>query len=102
MGLPVSSSLSVLCVEMMPGQDTYVDMVSTITDTSSSYKSTAATASIASNARQARPPAAAGNQNTFMADAATTDNSFPLSGQLGNFRILRTSPLTPVPFVCCT
>jgi hypothetical protein len=25
-----------------------------------------------------------------------------LSGQLGNYRILRTSPLTEVPFVCCT
>lgn len=27
---------------------------------------------------------------------------FALSGQLGNYRILRTSPLTEVPFVCCT
>ena len=26
----------------------------------------------------------------------------PLSDELGNFRILRTSPLTEVPFVCCT
>ncbi len=37
--------------------------------------------------------------------AATTDaslvNDIPLSSSLGNFRILRTSPLTEVPFVCC-
>ena len=33
------------------------------------------------------------------ADAAIGNNS-PLFGGLGHFRILRTSPLTPVPFVC--
>ena len=26
----------------------------------------------------------------------------PLSSGLGHYRILRTSPLTAVPFVCCT
>ena len=26
----------------------------------------------------------------------------PLNSQLGLFRILRTSPLTEVPFICCT
>jgi hypothetical protein len=30
------------------------------------------------------------------------ENNGPLFGGLGHFRILRTSPLTPVPFVCCT
>ncbi len=34
-------------------------------------------------------------------DAAAQINDIPLSGNLGNFRILRTSPLTEVPFVCC-
>ena len=28
--------------------------------------------------------------------------SLPLSDQLGAYRILRTSPLTEVPFICCT
>jgi hypothetical protein len=35
------------------------------------------------------------------ADSAIENNG-PLFGGLGHFRILRTSPLTPVPFVCCT
>jgi hypothetical protein len=29
-------------------------------------------------------------------------NEQALSDQLGNYRILRTSPLTEIPFVCCT
>jgi hypothetical protein len=35
------------------------------------------------------------------AAAATAAQDIPLSTNLGNFRILRTSPLTEVPFVCC-
>ncbi len=34
-------------------------------------------------------------------DVVAQGNDIPLSGNLGNFRILRTSPLTEVPFVCC-
>lgn len=33
---------------------------------------------------------------------AYLQQSKPLSDQLGEYRILRTSPLTEVPFVCCT
>lgn len=36
---------------------------------------------------------------TGAASAVATD--IPLSTSLGNFRILRTSPLTEIPFVCC-
>ena len=43
--------------------------------------------------------------SAFAAEAssgtAAQINDIPLSGNLGNFRILRTSPLTEVPFVCC-
>lgn len=42
---------------------------------------------------------AAASASADVATAATND--IPLSGNLGNFRILRTSPLTEVPFVCC-
>lgn len=38
------------------------------------------------------------NENISMAAVSTGGN---LSGSLGEFRILRTSPLTEVPFVCC-
>lgn len=38
------------------------------------------------------------NENINMAAVSTGGN---LSGSLGEFRILRTSPLTEVPFVCC-
>ncbi|MEO8108984.1 MAG: hypothetical protein ABI594_03080 [Ginsengibacter sp.] len=34
-------------------------------------------------------------------DVAVTDNIRPLSSQLGQYRILRTSPLAPAPAVCC-
>ena len=34
-------------------------------------------------------------------EAVTFSEDRPLSRQLGQYRILRTSPLTKVPFVCC-
>jgi hypothetical protein len=91
MGLPISSSLSVVCVEMMPNPNTYVDMVSHMRDT---YTRDAGPVGVV-----ARPLAAREN---VAAAQAVANNVSPLSTGLGKFRILRTSPLTPVPFVCCT
>ncbi len=98
LGLPVSSSLSVICVEMMPNPNTYPDMVGTIVDTTPSTKRAAAMAGTythdINSVNQPRRTAA-------VSDVAVGNNG-PLFGGLGHFRILRTSPLTPVPFVCCT
>ena len=93
LGLPTGSSLSVLCVEMMPHFGSFQ--------------------------QSANPSSAAAPQSgesTFLGDvgavrgntaAATSFSSSseqpqlrPLSSHLGHFRILRTSPLTPVPDVC--
>jgi hypothetical protein len=96
MGLPASSSLSVICVEMMPRPETYISMASSLGNNQSLY--TSATFGQPTNA-------ATGNtQLTGAATAAAVaiNNNNPLGNELGQFRILRTSPLTPVPFVCCT
>lgn len=101
LGLPLSSSLSVLCVEMMPNPDTYEDMVNTIVNTGSPYKG-AAVAAVSTKSAATTSRNQPATQAADVADIADVNNNGPLFGGLGNFRILRTSPLTPVPFVCCT
>ena len=101
MGLPVSSSLSVLCVEMMPHPDTYVDMVNNILETASAYGTHSATATLVKNDVQVKPANQTIPQNAG-SNLTSVGNAGPLLGELGNFRILRTSPLTAAPFVCCT
>jgi hypothetical protein len=92
MGLPISSSLSIVCVEMMPNPNTYLDMVSNMKSPTAAY--------------DANPIGIVATQLEARADVATAkavaNNVSPLGAGLGKFRILRTSPLTPVPFVCCT
>jgi len=97
MGLPISSNLSVISVEMMPNPDTYEEMAAGLFKTSIRSNTKAAFAEVMERANTATAPA------TATANAADVFASSPLSGgNLGQFRILRTSPLTPVPFVCCT
>lgn len=86
-GLPPDSPLSVLCVEMMPtlgalrvqqtaAERTFSNLTASVMADRSGYGNAAATAVQESGVR-------------------------PLSDALGHVRILRTSPLTPVPEVCC-
>jgi hypothetical protein len=97
-GLPDSSPLSVLCVEIY-GQITSIHQH--INDIR--QKKEQLIASISNNYDQAL--AEDMRQETYkkldsnIPDAPAID---PLRSQLGLFRILRTSPLTEVPFVCCT
>jgi hypothetical protein len=86
LGLPADAALSVLCVEMLPG----------LAQLRATPQGTVASgAFFASNLMAERAGTGAGG------DVAVQDNqSRPLSDDLGNFRILRTSPLTPVPRVC--
>jgi hypothetical protein len=88
LGLAGDAPLSVLCVEMMP----------TLAALRTPATSTQATASadLAAGVRAER----AGTGATTAA-AVFDDGVRPLSDALGHFRILRTSPLTPVPEVCC-
>lgn len=88
LGLPGDAPLSVLCVEMMP---TLAALRAPATSSQSM-----ASADLPAGVRAER----AGTGATTAA-AAFDDGLRPLSDALGHFRILRTSPLTPVPEVCC-
>jgi hypothetical protein len=101
MGLPIFSSLSVVCVEMMPRPEHYVDMPREFADgleASAAFK--ALDVQKMSKYMKTEKVSASDYVNTDAASEQTTES--PLGKGLGQFRILRTSPLTPVPFVCCT
>jgi hypothetical protein len=91
-GLPVTSPLSVLVVEMLP----------TITRFSEHY-SAGHEASVRETLinRLQLPPLQTG-ASAYTRQSATTvdDTPGPLSEELGQHRILRSSPLTEVPYVC--
>jgi hypothetical protein len=97
-GLPEDAPLSILCVEVF-GQITNIyQHINNVRG-----KKEALIESISTNYDQAL--AAGMQQETYkkldgpIPDVPAID---PLRSQLGNFRILRTSPLTEVPFICCT
>jgi hypothetical protein len=87
LGLPVNSALSVLCAEMMP---TMAALAPRPAGTGAAGGDVAAMA----YAERSGLGVAVGN-------AANDVQVRPLSEGLGHFRILRTSPLTEVPEVCC-
>lgn len=87
LGLPGDSNLSVLCVEMMP--------------TMSALTGRQDGAGLAANDPAAQSHAERSGAGATSA-AAVNAQVRPLSQGLGHFRILRTSPLTEVPEVCCT
>ncbi len=94
LGLPIDASLSVLCVEMMP----HFGSFQREGRAASAYGMQGASSeSVLEGVRAVR-----GN----VAGAGTSDGPSqadllrPLSNQLGHYRLLRTSPLTPVPDVC--
>ena len=90
LGLPLDSPLSVLCVEMLPALHNLQAAASSTT------QGFAADSSLAADVRAERGGFGAG------VDLATPtlDGIRPLSDELGHFRILRTSPLTPAPPIC--
>jgi hypothetical protein len=92
LGLPLDSSLSVLCVEMMPTMAALIDNEFRMANTK---VSSGLFASVF--AERAGTPAAS-TISTVGADSATR----PLSDGLGHYRILRTSPLTAITDICCT
>ena len=84
-GLPEDSSLSVLVVEVF-GNITNIHDHFQLNRNSGSN-------SVAAGAREAL--------SSNRAETNSMSSIQPLSRGLGHFRILRTSPLTKVPFVCC-
>jgi hypothetical protein len=101
-GLPLDSSLSVLCVEILPTITNIYDHINELNDQFASEKIVTKFSSFHPDVKTELQSAA----SRFSSDELTTmmylQQPKPLSDQLGEYRILRTSPLTEVPFVCCT
>jgi hypothetical protein len=95
-GLPTDSSLSVLVVEFLPVITKFCEAVSGM-DRHDVNASPIGTFS-QPEALLAKELAACFAEVAAQRDRDTTS---PLSDRLGERRILRTSPLTEVPFVCC-
>jgi hypothetical protein len=87
LGLPHDSPLSVLCVEMMPTLEALVRPADDVRR--------AAGVDLAAAMLSER--SGTGISSAAMGESAVR----PLSDGLGHYRILRTSPLTAVPAVCC-
>jgi hypothetical protein len=99
MGLPISSSLSVLCVEMMPRPERYIEMPLEFAEALA--KETPLQKIVAKPFLAKFMNMQTDNVMIKAEMSATQNRESPLGRGLGQYRILRTSPLTPVPFVCC-
>jgi hypothetical protein len=98
MGLPIDSPLSVLCVEMMPRPETYLTLINELEESI-----TDAAVHTAASKKEFLFRTASSRLNTGQNSAfASAAYDSPLGASLGKYRILRTSPLTKVPYVCCT
>jgi hypothetical protein len=101
-GLPIDSPLSVLCVEILPTITNIYDHINEFGNEAATSKISASMAAFHPEIKSELNNAAtkfSGNELTAM---MYIQQPKPLSDQLGQYRILRTSPLTEVPFVCCT
>ncbi|WP_374163189.1 hypothetical protein [Arcticibacter sp. MXS-1] len=94
-GLPEDSPLSVICVEVL----SHIRNIAEHIDNFEHVKQ-----DVIEGVRLHLDKGVAGEMQNFLQKPVETkpDDSRPLSSQLGLYRILRTSPLTEVPFVCCT
>ena len=96
-GLPLDVSLSVLCVEMLPHITSVFEHINPI----NKLKVDADLNKVTDFTNLPGEDEINYRRNLTEVDALVNDIR-PLSNQLGEFRILRTSPLTEVPYVCCT
>jgi hypothetical protein len=95
-GLPADSSLSVLCVEVyrpITNAFEHIDQFNRNKEELIEMTATTLNAAVAEEYKRSIHDA---DQTPARAPMD------PLNSQLGMFRILRTSPLTEVPFICCT
>jgi hypothetical protein len=97
-GLPLDADLSVLCVEILPHITNIYDQVSGLKDQLVQEK-------LRTMLQTEELPTGILREGVAMkamaADAVSFTRPKPLSDKLGYYRILRTSPLAAVPFVCC-
>jgi len=94
-GLPGDSPLSVLVVEVLPQITNIFDHVS--------IENAAVNLKVKETVQSDVPSAGRASELSAMRrqQADFQQGPSPVSDQLGHHRILRTSPLTEVPFVCC-
>lgn len=101
-GLPEDSSLSVLCVEIFtPITNMYEhinEFDSELTKARISTNFAGFSPDIGAQINEAASRFSASDEEVL----AYIQQPKPLGDDLGNYRILRTSPLTQAPFVCCT
>jgi hypothetical protein len=98
-GLPLDSRLSVLCVELLPQITNLFDHVSSLEDKT---VQTNLRKILQNGARFSPGMVTEGLKSKAMtATSVNFNREKPLSDKLGHFRILRTSPLSEVPFICC-
>jgi hypothetical protein len=97
-GLPANSPLSVLCVEILPHIANIYDHVSSLQreDVRNRMRTMVGGSQFPAEADFKRGLAL----KAMAARSVSFDEDRPLSDQLGQYRILRTSPLKKVPFVC--
>lgn len=97
-GLPPDTSLSVLCVEILPQITNVYDHVNNLekTEVFGKMKMMFTRQGLPSHGTVKEGVAA----RTMTAQAVSFNEPKPLSDKLGHYRILRTSPLVEVPFVC--
>jgi hypothetical protein len=121
-GLPLDSPLSVLCVEMLPGYDNFFANPNYYQAKSSAFvhvnnslimddarlkaelfRNMIQTSNFAINQTRAQKYAYGQHDDNADNIAIVDDNGpRPLTSDLGNYRILRTSLLVAVPEICCT
>lgn len=97
LGLPKDSPLSVVVVEILPQITNILDHVSRLDKPATAQ----ATETLVGRDNMAQFNRIVQNNNTSNAHLATLNQRRPLSDELGHHRILRASPLTEVPKICC-
>ena len=97
-GLPPDSPLSVLCVEILPQITSVFDHVSSLhrEEVRNKLRKTVGSSHFPSDEAITEGLVA----RTRAVQSISFNEDKPLSDQLGDYRILRTSPLVKVPFVC--
>src|SRR5439155_25742280 len=97
-GLPPSSPLSVLCVEILPHITSLFEHVSALSkqNVRDKMRTMVGSAQFPTDGVIAEELAT----RSVALKSINFDEDRPLNDQLGNYRILRTSPLRKVPFGC--
>ena len=97
LGLPKDSPLSIVVVEVLPQVTNIFNHISRLDKPATAQ----ATQTLVAQENVAQFNKIVENASTATAQIATLNTPSPLSDELGHHRILRVSPLTAVPDVCC-